>query len=141
MLNGYTGFLTGYFGIKRGGKVSSYTQLWLSFTISGIMHALSMSLLPYSTNITFAERTIGVMIYFLWQAAAITAEDFVQWACRKQSLHIPRTWRTLIGYVWVTASFWYLLPFAADVLLKLKMGQESPLPFTVVRQFISLPHS
>ena len=66
-------------GIKRGTNMFSYTQLRLAFTLSGIFHALSQLMAPSPINITSEERTVGIFLFFLWQAAAITIEDCVHW--------------------------------------------------------------
>jgi hypothetical protein len=124
--------------IKRGTNLSSYFQLWLAFFTSGCMHAASMMMLPAPVNITWQERTLGMLQFFLWQAAAITFEDFVQWTLRGR-WETSRRWRLLrpwIGYVWVTCSMWYSLPFAGDVMLRIRLQEKSFLPFTLVGPWI-----
>lgn len=133
MINGFTGSAVDLLRIKRGTNLSSYTQLWLGFAISGVMHALSMRMLPSPVNITLEEKTVGMLQFFMWQAAAITFEDFIQWVWGR--VVGPRQGsdplRTAVGYVWVVASFWYSIPFAADVMLRLRCVETSPLPIAV----------
>ncbi|KAK8157451.1 membrane bound O-acyl transferase family-domain-containing protein [Phyllosticta citrichinensis] len=131
-LTGLTGRLLDLFGIRRGTNTSSYTQLWLSFAISGFMHAASLTLMPCPANVPERDRWVGLMCYFLWQAAAITLEDFVLFLWRKNfGVGSSGALTNIVGYIWVTCSFWFSLPMAADVLLKLRMGEVSPFPWTL----------
>lgn len=144
MLTAYTSAFVDAMKIKRGTKLSSYTQLWLAFTISGAMHASSMLILPSPTNITFNERTIGVMQFFFFQAAAITFEDFIQWVWKQLGgkTSAPSMFRTLVGYTWVICCFWYSLPLIGDVMLRMRMGDQTFLPFTVTgpwMRYIPIP--
>lgn len=128
-----------YLTIPRGSMLSSYTQIWLAFFASGFMHAQSMLLLPHPPNVTVWESTAGVMAFFLWQAAAITLEDFVQWLFKPYLVGRDASnslIRKLVGYLWVTASFWMSLPWAADVMTRLRLTEESFLGFSVFRGLI-----
>ncbi|KAI1120231.1 membrane bound O-acyl transferase family-domain-containing protein [Nemania abortiva] len=120
-------------GTIKGSTTDTYLRLWIAFLISGAMHAGSMLILPSPANLTLAERTVGIAGFFVWQAAAITFEDFVQWVWKLT--HGDDTspvawWMRVLGYAWVVASFWVSLPMAGDVMLRLRMGQDTPLPFT-----------
>ena len=121
-------------GVKRGSSISSHSQLWLAFAISGVTHAQSFHILPCPDNITFNERTVGVVQFFLWQAAAITFEDFAQWAWRQAGGKTsgPSIFRTVVGYVWVICSFSYSVPLGVDIWLRIRVGEEPFLPFTLV---------
>ncbi|PSN66993.1 hypothetical protein BS50DRAFT_588029 [Corynespora cassiicola Philippines] len=137
-LTGLTGSLVDALGIKRGTNTSSYTQLWISFAISGVMHAASMTLMPCPANVPEWHRWRGLLLYFMWQALAITTEDLVMYLWRTAFGGSGRssTWKNVVGYMWVTWSFWTSLPWAADVLLKLRMGETSPFPGTVWGSFL-----
>ncbi|KAI1176310.1 membrane bound O-acyl transferase family-domain-containing protein [Nemania sp. FL0916] len=121
-------------GASKGSTTDTYLRLWIAFTISGAMHAGSMLILPCPANLTLADRTVGMIVFFMWQAAAITVEDFVQWAWElfygDDTSPVAR-WATVLGYAWVVTSFWISLPMAGDVMLRLRMGQDTPIPFTV----------
>ncbi|OJD31014.1 toxin biosynthesis protein [Diplodia corticola] len=132
-LQGLTRRIVDVVGIKRGTNTSSYMQLWFSFAISGVMHAASMTLMPCPASVSEWDRWSGLVFYFLWQAAAITFEDFVLFVWRSAfgGGGESRTWKSVVGYVWVTCSFWFSLPMAADVMLKLRMGEVSPFPWTL----------
>jgi len=143
-LTAYTSAFVNLLGIKRGTNLSSYTQLWLAFAISGAMHANSMLGLPRPLNITTTECTIGMLQFFLWQAFAITSEDFVMWLCRRGFGGTgPRWMRAWVGGPWVVGSFWYSMAFAGDVMLRMRLGEETFLPGTVVgglvREWVPVP--
>lgn len=123
--------------ITRGTTLSSYTQLWLAFAISGTMHANSMLGLPRPLNITTAECTLGMLRFFLWQALAITGEDFFMWGCRSSfGGAVPRDIKTVVGRVWSTGSCWYSIACAGDVMLRMRLGEETFLPGTVVGRWV-----
>ena len=134
MLTTYTRVFVDSLGIKHGTNMSSYTQLWLAFLFSGTFHALSQLTLPSPINITISERTTGFLLFFVWQAAAITFEDFVQWLWKQAggSTTGSSRLRTLLGYIWVTCSMWYSLPMVGDTFLRTRLGVETFLPFTIV---------
>ncbi|KAI0107213.1 membrane bound O-acyl transferase family-domain-containing protein [Nemania sp. FL0031] len=127
----------------KGTTADTYLRLWIAFLISGTMHAGSMLILPSPANLTLAERTVGILGFFAWQAAAITIEDLVQWIWK--SVHeddtSPTAWTTALGYAWVVASFWFSLPMAGDVMLRMRMGQDPPLPFTAFGGFVKYIHA
>ncbi|OTA92441.1 hypothetical protein M434DRAFT_31826 [Hypoxylon sp. CO27-5] len=136
---GITSFSTAFarfLGMKKGSTPYSYVHLWTAFAISGAFHAGSMLILPSPVNITLSERTVGILLYFLWQALAITLEDFVQWTWRQ--VFGPKTpgWSTVVGYVWVVCSFWFSLPLAGDVMARIRLGQDPPLPSPVFTSLV-----
>lgn len=68
------------------------------------------------------------MYYFVWQAFAITIEDLVQWLWKQAFGTWRSKWFPIVGYFWVVFSFWFSLPWAGDVMMRVKMGEVSPLP-------------
>ncbi|KAF2014406.1 hypothetical protein BU24DRAFT_423362 [Aaosphaeria arxii CBS 175.79] len=141
MLTSFTDAFADALGIARGTNVSSYSKLFLAFFISGSFHALSQLNMPRPANITAEECSIGILKFFIWQACAITAEDFVQWLWRKTG------WSTTsirnIGYLWVFTSLLLSLPLAGDCVLKLRIGTGSfanlPLIKLAVTSLIPIP--
>ncbi|KAI0114680.1 membrane bound O-acyl transferase family-domain-containing protein [Hypoxylon sp. NC0597] len=125
-----------FLGMKKGSTTYSYVHLWTAFAISGAFHAGSMLILPSPVNITQSERTVGILLYFLWQALAITLEDFIQWTWRRVFGPKPPGWSTVVGYVWVVCSFWFSLPLAGDVMVRIRLGQDPPLPFSVFTSLV-----
>ena len=132
-MNSLMGAVVDLLGIHRGTNASSYIQLWLAFGISGMMHALQMRMFPAPRSMKVNDKMVGMGLFFFCQAAAITVEDFVQWAWRQVGGRMKESngLRTLVGYAWVTLSFWYSIPFAADVMLRMRVMEESPLPFSI----------
>lgn len=124
-------------GIVRGTTLASYMHIWLAFFISGCMHAQSMALLPRPANITLYEATAGIMHFFLWQALAITFEDFVMWLWKTSGKSdAPMAWKAGIGYLWVVISMFISLPWAANVMMRLRLTEESFLGFSVFGPWI-----
>jgi hypothetical protein len=128
-------------GIKRGTNLSSYTQLWFSFCVSGLMHANAMRTIPAPANLAVADYTLGWIQFFVWQAAAITFEDFAKWSWKRLvgmgDTHFhTRSAYTIIGYMWVTASMYYSLPWLGDLMLRMRLGEQSFLPFSLTKQFV-----
>ncbi|KAK7540276.1 hypothetical protein IWX46DRAFT_606193 [Phyllosticta citricarpa] len=104
------------------------------------MHAASLTLMPCPANVPEKERWIGLMCYFMWQAAAITQEHLVMFMwCKIFGREASGAWTQLVGYVWVTCSFWFALPVAADVLLKLRMGETLLFPWTLWGPLVERP--
>jgi Membrane bound O-acyl transferase family len=87
------------FHYPKGSLLSSYTQLYVGFLTSAVMHAFGAYLA--------AHRDLGEYRFFLSQAVAITFEDFVI-ACAKQLGYTQPTKSTkTLGYVWVLCWFTY----------------------------------
>jgi len=118
--------------------MSSYTQLYVPFAISAVMHAQSHMINVVPANLSTAERTVGILLFFMWQAVAITAEDAAQWTWKKLggSLEGSSVFRTTVGYAWVAFSFWYSIPWAADVLLRMRMGEYMMVPVSLVGKYL-----
>ncbi|OCL14899.1 toxin biosynthesis protein [Glonium stellatum] len=147
MLTSYADSFADALRIPRGTNLSSYTKLYLSFFISGAFHALSQLQMPCPINISVSDRTTGFFLFFVWQAAFITFEDFVQWLVRKTAWGplkkeggVLRVW---IGYLWVIVALWMTIPLVGDTFLRMRMGIESLLPFSwsrpLVERFIPIP--
>ncbi|KAK8105170.1 aminotransferase GliI [Apiospora kogelbergensis] len=133
MLTSYTDAFVEWLGIPRGTNWSSYTTLYLAFLISGTFHALSQRQMPRRADVSDGDVVAGFFGFFVWQALAITLEDAVGWCWRGLGLRSTghERWRRLVGYVWVTCCIWASLPLAGDTFLRMRMGEESFLPFTL----------
>ncbi|KAI1322264.1 membrane bound O-acyl transferase family-domain-containing protein [Xylariaceae sp. FL0255] len=114
-------------GFRQGTWQSRYIQLWLSFIMSGLGHAASVLILPSPKNITFQERTEGLLLFFLWQAFIITIEDGIkhvwnQWlgGPRAKDHVVPR----VAGYIWVIGMLWFSMGWAGDVFLRMRLAEE-----------------
>ncbi|KAI3326349.1 membrane bound O-acyl transferase family-domain-containing protein [Xylariaceae sp. AK1471] len=136
MLTCYTDAFIDAVGIPRGTNWSSYTTLYLAFLISGTFHALSQRQMPCPVDVSDSERVTGFFLFFVWQAAAITFEDFVQWCCRRGGLGENLLLLRVIGYMWVTWCIWTSLPLAGDTFVRMRLGEESFLPFSLARPYV-----
>ena len=78
------------------------------------------------------------MAFFVWQALAITLEDIAQWMWKKTISPTGKKSQmtTVIGYIWVIMSFWISLPWAADVMMRVRLTEKSFLGFTVMRGLV-----
>ncbi|KAI1823902.1 membrane bound O-acyl transferase family-domain-containing protein [Xylaria intraflava] len=147
MLTSYTDAFIDAVGIPRGTNWSSYTTLYLAFAISGTFHALSQRQMPCPVDVTDTEQVTGFFLFFVWQAAAITFEDFIQWCWKRwandhEALRSTSVKRT-VGYAWVIWCIWASLPLVGDTFVRMRMGEESFLPFTLagpyVDRFVPIP--
>ena len=104
----------------RGTNWSSYTQLYIAFFLSGLLH--------FSGDFMFEKRMVYRSFkFFLLQAAAITFEDLVIYIA-KGLLHwggielkpgkADESWVEavvrVVGYCWVTLWFCWTLPMWID---------------------------
>ncbi|KAF7352271.1 MBOAT-2 domain-containing protein [Mycena venus] len=110
--------------LKPGSNVSAYTQLYVAFLISGIMHYLPdyMALRHWGG---------GALVFFLLQAVAITFEEGVQSLGRR--LGFTESWRwKVVGYCWVWSWFAFCLPIWQDPLLHEGVFEEQHYSVIVV---------
>ena len=106
----------------RGTNRSSYTQLYIAFFLSALIH--------FSGDFMFEKRLVHRSFkFFLLQAVAITVEDFVIYSA-KRLLHwrgielklgkADESWAEavlrVIGYCWVTLWFCFTVPMILDEL-------------------------
>ncbi len=92
---------------EPGTKTSSYTQLYVAFLSSGLMHLVG-------------ERKVGVgwtesncLVFFLLHAVAITAEDAVIAVGRRAGIRGGRVVH-ILGYIWTLMWFYKTLPIWWD---------------------------
>jgi len=89
-------------GFKPGSRGSSYTQLYVAFFLSGLIHTGGDIVLASSTST--ASRSFFSMPFFLSQAFIITFEDMVIWIAGRLEVK-DNVWTRILGYVWVAAWF------------------------------------
>ncbi|KAG8935600.1 hypothetical protein FRC02_007311, partial [Tulasnella sp. 418] len=87
---------------KSGTNASSYTQLYVAFVMSGVIHSLGDRMMIGKSGMGSS------MPFFLQQAVAITLEDFVIWLGRR-TFGTPY-WARWVGYIWVICWFRWSLP-------------------------------
>ncbi|KAF2276648.1 toxin biosynthesis protein [Westerdykella ornata] len=139
-LTQYVDAFADYFNIPKGTNLSSYTKLYLAFLISGFFHGICSLMMPAPDNLSTTERSLGFFLFFIWQVAAITVEDFGQWIARNfTSGELQRegsAMRRWIGYAWLILVMWFGLPLVGDMCLRMRVGVENPLPFSISRGFV-----
>ena len=100
----------------RGSNLSSYTQLYIAFFLSGLLHL--------SGDFMLEKRMVYHSFkFFLLQAIAITLEDFVIYVAKRllcragiefKSERVDESWAgtvvRVIGYCWVTLWFCLTIP-------------------------------
>ena len=111
-----------FLGFPRGSNRSSYTQLYVAFFLSGLLH--------FAGDFTLEKRLVFRSFkFFLLQAVAITFEDFViyiskcllRWGgIEFKPGKVDESWAEtavrVIGYCWVTLWFCFTLPLWLDEL-------------------------
>ncbi|CAO2654015.1 Nn.00g107480.m01.CDS01 [Neocucurbitaria sp. VM-36] len=99
--------ITRLVGHSKGSLGSRYSQLYLSFLVSCLVHEFQM--------FSVVRRDMGEFVFFMSQPIAITLEDVVRWLWRQSTstgtptnshVHLPR----LAGYIWVFLWFSLSLP-------------------------------
>lgn len=106
--------------IPRGTVLSSQTQIWIAFLLSGLGHAQGLLMLPWPTRTSLLSKTHGTMMFFLWQALMISCEDALHILYQKHGMGLGPLSQRLraLGYLWVLLSFWISIPWVADNLLR-----------------------
>lgn len=117
--------------IPRGTSLSNYTQVYLAFAISGVLHA-------FGDFVVAGPSYTGISLrFFLSQALAITFEDAVLALARRAGFSDwPTRMARIVGYVWVFVWFSVSLPLFQDWQLALYPEFEAVLPFSVVRTYV-----
>ena len=104
----------------RGSNRSSYTQLYVAFFLSGVLH--------FSGDFMFEKRMVYRSFnFFLLQAVAITFEDFIIYIAKRllsrQGIELKpgkvgESWAEVAvrvtGYYWVILWFCFALPIWQD---------------------------
>jgi hypothetical protein len=111
------------FGFEPGTLGSSYTQLYVAFFLSGLIHTggdIVLSSLPSATSRSFFSMT-----FFLLQAFIITIEDIFIGIARRLRVK-SSVWTRVLGYVWVATWFgWCVSEFVKEG-VRAGMGIEKP---------------
>ena len=114
--------------LPRGTNRSSYTQLYVAFLLSGLLH--------FTGDFIIEKRIVYYSFkFFLLQAIAITLEDFILYIAkrllRRERIELKpgktdESWAEVvarvIGYCWVTLWFCLTLPLWLDELNAIGFG-------------------
>ncbi|KAF7360703.1 MBOAT-2 domain-containing protein [Mycena venus] len=88
--------------LPSGGNASAYVQLYTAFLISGLIHYIAETM-------ALDHWRGGAMPFFMFQACAITVEDFILFAARKAGIRDGWAVRA-VGYAWTWAWLALTLP-------------------------------
>ncbi|EPQ55828.1 hypothetical protein GLOTRDRAFT_105750 [Gloeophyllum trabeum ATCC 11539] len=122
-------FFVYLFGFKKGTNGSSYTQLYVGFTVSGLVHM--------GGDTMVGKEYLGASFhFFIAQAMAITAEDAVIATARRAALDrfFPQSVARLIGYAWTF--LWFSLSTAWYIQWAVDAGMAKsaqPLKFSAIQ--------
>lgn len=98
-------------GLRQGGLLSSYSQLFISFGMSCRFHEAQM--------FNVSRKDMGEFSFFMSQPLAIVAEDFVMWLWKKSALDGEgHQFARYVGYLWTLLWFSFCLHFYVDGLLE-----------------------
>ena len=120
----------------RGSNRSSYTQLYIAFFLSGLLH--------FSGDFMLEKRMVYRSFkFFLLQAVGITFEDFVIYTAKRflrrsgtelQLGRVDESWVgtvvRVVGYCWVTLWFCLTLPVWVDESNAIGFGSTDRGPIT-----------
>ncbi|KAG2340943.1 hypothetical protein BDR05DRAFT_888905 [Suillus weaverae] len=95
-------------GFKRGTSGSSYTQIYVAFLISGLVHTGGDIVLSGSSA-SPVSRPLFSMPFFFSQAIVITLEDLLIRIARRLGVK-DSTWTRALGFVWVAVWFGWCVP-------------------------------
>ena len=119
-------------GLKSGSWASSYTQLYVGFAISGLIHCGG----DFMVNHDLFGSSFP---FFIYQAVAITAEDAVIGATRMMELRIPQRLAHFVGYVWVILWMNLSLPYYIDWSLRAGIVDVNRVPFSMLNLALTYP--
>ena len=120
----------------RGTNRSSYTQLYIAFFLSGLLHFAG----DYMIEKRLVYRSFK---FFILQAVAITFEDFVIYIAKRflrwrgiefKPGKVDESWAEAVvrvgGYCWVTLWFYSTLPMWLDELSAMGFSSHNRGPVT-----------
>ncbi|KAJ8507018.1 hypothetical protein ONZ45_g10568 [Pleurotus djamor] len=90
-------------GLPTKGRFTSYTQLYIAFILSGVIHYWA-ELMPVGHWHSHSVR------FFLIQAAGVHCEDIVIAIASRLGFRESLFWR-IVGYVWILQWFTWSVPF------------------------------
>ncbi|KAH9922491.1 membrane bound O-acyl transferase family-domain-containing protein [Fomitopsis serialis] len=111
--------------LRPGSWASSYTQLYIGFAVSGLIHC--------GGDFTVSRKLFGSsFLFFFSQAIAITVEDVVIGAARRARLRLPNGLARLVGFAWVFIWMNISCPWYIDWSLKEGVMDTDRVPFSLI---------
>ncbi|KAH9949040.1 membrane bound O-acyl transferase family-domain-containing protein [Amylocystis lapponica] len=119
-------------GFRPGSWQSSYTQLYIAFTLSGLLHM--------GGDATLGKGTYGESFWFFFvQALAITFEDAVIGAAKMAGVRFPVPVERALGYVWTFAWGCYSLNPYLSYMARVGLGEPNVVPFSPIMTVLGYP--
>jgi hypothetical protein len=116
---------------KSGSHLSSYTQLYVGFTVSGLAHMLGDAMV--------GMQYLGLSFpFFLAQAVAITVEDAVIGLARCAGIDTPWYLTRVVGYIWVFIWLSISVPWLLNWQITAGLGLSEAVPVSPVRQAVRI---
>ncbi|KAL4265495.1 wax synthase family protein [Pleurotus pulmonarius] len=115
--------------LKPGTQISTYTQLYIAFILSGFIHF-------WADFIPLGRWNPGTMRFFVLQAIGIQCEDIVIALATKLGLR-PSMLSKLLGYILVWQWFAWCLPIWLDTLIKSRVIGAGP-QIPIIQAVVSL---
>ncbi|PCH37581.1 hypothetical protein WOLCODRAFT_140944 [Wolfiporia cocos MD-104 SS10] len=112
-------------GLKPGTWASSYTQLYVGFAVSGLMHCggdLMVRPSIYGASLT----------YFIAQAVAISVEDAIIDVAKRTRLRCPELLTRCLGYAWVFLWLGISTPWLFNWTIQAGVSDKQRLPFSLI---------
>ena len=114
-------------GAQPSSSLSSYTQLYTAFILSGLIHCLGDAMVR-------TDYFGASFLFFFIQAVAITVEDAIIAAAGKAgSSASPSPVMRAIGYAWVWCWFAYSVPLMVDLQVAAGLAKSEMLPVSPIR--------
>ncbi|KAJ4481970.1 membrane bound O-acyl transferase family-domain-containing protein [Lentinula aciculospora] len=122
-------FVCRQLGFQPGTWPSSYTQLYIAFFVSAVLHCFGDAMVGW-------EYLGASFPFFISQAFGITLEDIVIHLVRRTGLKVAPRISTAIGYMWVAVWMTFSLPWYIDWAVNAGLGRSEVLPVSPVRYLL-----
>jgi len=98
-----------------------------------------MLMLAAPTTLKIGDRTLGTISFFLWQALVISVEDATLWMTARGRFNFGKGESCrYVGLLWVMTSFWILVPWVANDLLRMGLLTPPMLPNSPMEHIAAL---
>ncbi|PCH43447.1 hypothetical protein WOLCODRAFT_75865 [Wolfiporia cocos MD-104 SS10] len=115
--------------LQPGSRASSYTQLYIGFTVSGLVHCGGdLMVQPSAFGSSFS--------FYIAQAVAISLEDAVIALARSSGICYSHRMSRFLGYIWVFTWLWISTPWAVMCLEKVGIIETHRMPFSLITALI-----
>ncbi|KAF9809459.1 hypothetical protein IEO21_07385 [Rhodonia placenta] len=118
-------------GLRQGSWASSYTQLYVGFAVSGLMHC--------GGDFMVSPKLFGASFpFFIAQAAAISLEDAVVGLAKRTGMQAqcPDGLAHALGYVWVFVWLNMSVPWYLNWSTRAGVIDTSRMPFSLVTMLV-----